>query len=175
MKIEKLNIPSDESVGLKHLKAERLEDIVMLTGRNGGGKTRILRKIIDTYNEMPEDKYKKDLEKNRSLFQNNFVQAQKKMEEANKKWENKENNISGIKRAELTNSKKECQKDLNNSRNIVNMLDWSKLVINVEKTQDNRNHFVEYVPKKMTMSDPRNSRAIQLICFNPLKTGLLSS
>lgn len=45
MKITKINIPEDTSIGLKEIKMSRLNNLVLIAGKNGSGKSRLLGKI----------------------------------------------------------------------------------------------------------------------------------
>lgn len=47
MKITSVNIPADENIGLSTIEMKRLGNLVILAGKNGSGKSRILRKIFD--------------------------------------------------------------------------------------------------------------------------------
>lgn len=46
MKIIEVNIPKNESLGLEEIKMKRLEQVVILAGKNGSGKTRVLNSIL---------------------------------------------------------------------------------------------------------------------------------
>lgn len=46
MKITKINIPKDNTDGLEEIKMDKLSKVVLITGKNGSGKTRILNKIF---------------------------------------------------------------------------------------------------------------------------------
>jgi nucleoside-triphosphatase THEP1 len=56
MKIAKIDIPKsvNNSEGLDHIKMDKLGSIVLLTGKNGSGKTRILNKIVNELNIKPK-------------------------------------------------------------------------------------------------------------------------
>jgi SAM-dependent methyltransferase/predicted ATPase len=47
MRITKVNIPKSDDDGLDNIKMNKLEQVVLLTGKNGSGKTRIINKIVD--------------------------------------------------------------------------------------------------------------------------------
>lgn len=50
MRINKIDIPKsiDIDYGLEHIKMDKLDNIVLIAGKNGSGKTRILNKIFNT-------------------------------------------------------------------------------------------------------------------------------
>lgn len=55
MKITKVDIPKNhqQNDGLEHIKMDRLGSVVLIAGKNGSGKTRILNKIFNTFNSKP--------------------------------------------------------------------------------------------------------------------------
>ena len=54
MRITKIDIPKDGSDGLENIKMDKLESIVLLAGKNGSGKTRILTKIFNALKTRPK-------------------------------------------------------------------------------------------------------------------------
>lgn len=67
MKIVKVNIPKSDD-GLENIKMERLGQIVILAGKNGSGKSRILTKIQDTLQKKMKKKDFDTLEKETNQF-----------------------------------------------------------------------------------------------------------
>ena len=57
MKITSVNIPksANNNDGLEHIKMDRLDNVVLLAGKNGSGKTRILNKIFTTLASKPKE------------------------------------------------------------------------------------------------------------------------
>lgn len=55
MRIKRIDIPksTDNNDGLEHIKMDKLDNIVLIAGKNGSGKTRILNKIFNTLNSKP--------------------------------------------------------------------------------------------------------------------------
>ncbi len=55
MKITKIDIPksTDNNDGLEHIKMDKLNNIVLIAGKNGSGKTRILNKIFTMLKSKP--------------------------------------------------------------------------------------------------------------------------
>lgn len=47
MRITKVDIPADGSDGMQHIKMEKMGEVVLLAGKNGAGKTRVMNKISD--------------------------------------------------------------------------------------------------------------------------------
>jgi len=91
MKIKKIDIPksADNIDGLEHVKMDKLESIVLIAGKNGSGKTRIINKIFVTLDSKPKkssvenlilqlESYKKNLtdyENQLAVFQSNLTQT----------------------------------------------------------------------------------------------------
>jgi predicted ATP-binding protein involved in virulence len=55
MRIKKIDIPKsvDNNDGLEDIKMDKLGNIVLIAGKNGSGKTRILNKIFLTLGSKP--------------------------------------------------------------------------------------------------------------------------
>jgi predicted ATPase len=53
MKITTVNLPKSDKLGLKEIKMDRLGQVVLLAGKNGSGKTRILSNIFSVFREKP--------------------------------------------------------------------------------------------------------------------------
>src|SRR5258708_7233067 len=55
MRITKINIPKAAGLndGLEDIKMNKLGQVVLIAGKNGAGKTRILNKIFDTIKSKP--------------------------------------------------------------------------------------------------------------------------
>jgi len=69
MKIKSLDFKSEELAnGLKDIKMDKLGQIVLLTGPNGGGKTRLLSTIERTLKDYPSDQDKSRLYEEQSLL-----------------------------------------------------------------------------------------------------------
>nr|WP_315220923.1 AAA family ATPase [uncultured Flavobacterium sp.] len=55
MRIKRIDIPksTNNNDGLEHIKMDKLDNIVLIAGKNGSGKTRILNKIFSTLSSKP--------------------------------------------------------------------------------------------------------------------------
>jgi ABC-type cobalamin/Fe3+-siderophores transport system ATPase subunit len=55
VRITRVDIPksTDNNDGLDHIKMDKLDSVVLIAGKNGSGKTRILNKIFGTLNSKP--------------------------------------------------------------------------------------------------------------------------
>jgi ATPase subunit of ABC transporter with duplicated ATPase domains len=56
MRIKKIDIPKtpDDNDGLESIKMDKLGSVVLIAGKNGSGKTRILNKIFDRFSSKPQ-------------------------------------------------------------------------------------------------------------------------
>lgn len=63
MKISKVNLP-EESVGLKAVNIEKLGQVVLITGKNGSGKTRLFNSLKDKLKKHPNNDQIQRLEEN---------------------------------------------------------------------------------------------------------------
>jgi predicted ATPase len=70
MRIKKIDIPksTDNNDGLEHIKMDKLDNIVLIAGKNGSGKTRILNKIFATLSSKPT---KNDITNSKTQLENN--------------------------------------------------------------------------------------------------------
>ncbi len=50
MKIEKIDFPAPHDNGLGDIKMDRLSHVVIIAGKNGAGKTRLLNRIRKRFN-----------------------------------------------------------------------------------------------------------------------------
>lgn len=72
MKITKVNIPKSPEAndGLDDIIMDRLESIVLLAGKNGSGKTRIIEKLHSTLKSKPQ---KTKIDQVRQLLENDYL------------------------------------------------------------------------------------------------------
>jgi predicted ATP-binding protein involved in virulence len=56
MRITKIDIPntSESNDGLANIRMDKLSKVVLIAGKNGSGKTRILNKIFNTLSSKPK-------------------------------------------------------------------------------------------------------------------------
>lgn len=144
MKIVELNIPADESMGLKHLKAKKLKDIVILTGKNGGGKTRVLNRIENIYKEMPLSEIVEEYRRDMTTIEQNIVRLKKRHEYLKEKEP-----------AKLINEEKGLLNNIKNLNRRLEVVNWSKMVL--EPSKEKKNNIVRYVPYIGSIDDPLTS------------------
>jgi ABC-type lipoprotein export system ATPase subunit len=75
MRITKVNIPESEEIadGLDIINMDKLGSIVLLAGKNGSGKTRILNKLFSTLIEKPTKSQIKDENNTIDRFKKNIA------------------------------------------------------------------------------------------------------
>jgi ABC-type multidrug transport system ATPase subunit len=154
MKIEKIDLPEEETSqsGLGPIKMDRLNSVVLIAGKNGSGKTRLLNllqsKIKDCLNIVDTDNLKKNISRSESniknclnIFENNNNKLLTTLPDNEKKLINQHN------------------EDLQNNikSNKTNIFDWSArlkkaegIVLTPEKVD---NHVFDFVPKSLTLAD----------------------
>ncbi len=178
MKITKVDIPKSERNGLEHIKMDRLGPVVLITGKNGSGKTRILNEIKTNLERKPVkkdiDKAKDDifmLETNRNL-NNADIEAQKQycdsLDENNRAQVTK--NIN-----ELEASVEIIETKLYKAKKVI---EWD--YIETSGTGSGYDEAVQFVPKNLQLTDSNSfskkemhSRAEQMnwVGVKPLAEG----
>ena len=141
MKITTINIPADETVGLQDIKMSKLSNLVLVAGKNGSGKSRLLTKIKTTLQGKP----------------NNLQIANAPQEISNLE--------SAIKHAESTGKNKQhisaWSENLQNHKNI---LEWNFLQTN-EELEEGQYTCFDFVPKQLNLQDPHNLSKLQITQF----------
>jgi len=79
MKITSVNIPAEQLVeeGLQTIEMKKLEQFVVLAGKNGSGKTRILNKVLSFLKEKPGINAINQAKINIPLFEQSIIDNQK--------------------------------------------------------------------------------------------------
>ncbi len=89
MKITKLDIPAsaDNADGLDAIKMYKLNQVVLLTGKNGSGKTRILNKIVNRLNDKPKKSVIDNIPEQIRQLQRNIINFEQASESVHKQLE----------------------------------------------------------------------------------------
>lgn len=153
MRITKVDIPKyeDNRDGLEDIKMDRLGNIVLIAGKNGAGKTRILNKIFDTLYAKPTNSA--------------LISAKQQYEQNNvsiKNWEKGINNhkqqlIEATQQSQIDEYNKtiklyETYMKSVNEQNVQyeNQLNWD--LIETSEVSD-RYTSVRFVPKRLDLQD----------------------
>ena len=81
MKIKKVDIPKrdDSDDGLGDIKMDRLEQIVLIAGKNGSGKTRILNKVLENVNSKPTKSQIENAKSEAEVFRKSITSHKKEL------------------------------------------------------------------------------------------------
>ncbi|MES2578580.1 MAG: AAA family ATPase [Bacteroidota bacterium] len=152
MKITKIDIPktTETNDGLEDIKMDRLSKVVLIAGKNGSGKTRILNKIFNTLSSKPKASRLvisvqeiKDYNSNIQTYKQSITQFENQLTAA------VGNSISEIEN-NILNYKRNVESWENNLKNCLYEQNWS--FIETDLQSDNYS-FVKFVPKKLELQD----------------------
>ncbi len=164
MRIIKVDIPPTQTNndGLEEIKMDRLGNVVLIAGKNGSGKTRILNKIFNAYQSKP---LKKRLVQSRIEIQNyesNFASSVEYLKGMHDRLEK----VTGPELEKLERDIHNQQiyvKDLENAiENCENEQKWHLIETDI---QDDLYSFVHFVPKSLDLIDSNNFQKSQLISY----------
>ncbi len=156
MKITKVNIPKDyvDNQGLDDIKMDRLGNIVLLAGKNGSGKTRVLNKVFstlstkptkETLNEIPSSlaRIKRNQITNKNLLDENI-----RLEQSSTTLDKKDEAKAFVQK--FTSYLQASENDIAGLQTLQN---WN--LIETDFLVDNYS-FIYFVPKTLTLSDSRD-------------------
>jgi len=165
MKIEKINLPEEitSKYELKPIQMNRLNEIVLIAGKNGSGKTRFLRMLKENLNLIPNNAdistYKSGIVNQKRAIENaeREIDSNKKLlvtPDAPKDW---------IENIETTNAQHEANikswdTAVNNNLKVLDRLNYIKL----NPPKENNNSFIEFVPTSTKLTDSYNIAPNQL-------------
>lgn len=164
MRITKVNIPKSQiNNGLDTVKMHKLGQIVLLAGKNGAGKTRLLNLISNTIGSKPKknqvDNTLKDIENYQKAHAQELINI-----ENYKKAIPSENNLDIIKAHEQQivnheNNIKLYEQEIANREKITN---WSLIVTNEIKQNYT---IVPFVPKGLNIQDCNTYRKSEILSY----------
>jgi len=147
MRITEVNIPADEARGLKEIKMKKLGQIVILAGKNGSGKSRILNKISETIRVKPQDDQI-------ARGPNAIESAKRQIETHNKYIKDLETRLAVNENPSLRNDIKKNQsyiKDLEHEiEKIEKIVSWNEITTDCSKDGYGT---VTFVPKSLDLKD----------------------
>lgn len=163
MRITKIDIPKikEENDGLEHIKMDKLGSVVLIAGKNGSGKTRILNKIFNTLNSKPGKSRltqslidEKSLQLNIISYQQSIIQfeTQLKTQTIISLQEETQRKIDTYKRyiVDQENAFKNCKYEQQ----------WTQ--IETDNLSD-KYSFVRFVPKSLVLQDCNTYAKSQII------------
>ncbi len=183
MKITKVNIPKGEYYedGLEEINMNKLESIVLLAGKNGAGKTRVLNRIFSTLERKPVRSRFQGIDRDRAGYhlQLEFHQQQRDVAE------------NAIKNSSDPAILENFRRNLENS--IANINAYEQALINLDKEEKwsfietdqlaDGYPFVRFVPKQVDLIDSNSytrhrqteaATAIEQVGFEQLPSGALA-
>lgn len=165
MRIKRIDIPktTESNDGLEHIKMDKLDNIVLIAGKNGSGKTRILNKIFNTFSSKPTKSRlaqslidKKNYTANIGSYKQQISQfeAQLQNQTASNQREETQRNIE--------NHKREIENFNNYLRNCENEQKWTQIETDL---QTENYSFVRFVPKSLALQDCNTFAKNQMISY----------
>lgn len=145
MKIKKINIPktATSSLGLSPIKMDRLKDVVLIAGKNGSGKSRLLNLVSNNLKNLPNStkqiELKRDVKSNKEqigIYENNLQKSDEEII-----------NIYGTSRENIVNNLKYYSEKLKESESkLISLEDF-------EFDKDEEISVVHFVPKSLKLTD----------------------
>jgi energy-coupling factor transporter ATP-binding protein EcfA2 len=157
MRITKINIPkSSIQNGLEAVKMEKLGQVVLLAGRNGSGKTRLLNLISSTIQSKPKASELLAAPKQKEIFLSAIKGLQLYVDNYLKIIENtKEPNVIKANEQQMQFQMHQIEEHKQAITNLENQLAWK--LIETDKPYENHS-IVPFVPKNLDIKDCNNFR-----------------
>lgn len=162
MRITKIDIPQnlDNSDGLDQIKMDKLGSIVLIAGKNGSGKTRILNKIFNTLNSKPKKNTVETAKNQLRTANETIIKQQQQLEKYQQQL------ASNSSQPIWQNRIQQTEKTIENFRNQINnyekKLNWNSIQTN---ELDEKYSSVYFVPKKLELSDCSTYPKNQMLQF----------
>jgi len=164
VKITEVNIPKSQSDGLEEIKMSRLGNIVLIAGKNGAGKTRILNKIFKTFETKPK---KKEVEN----CPNNITTKKQTIENCHQQIDMLEKQLNSIpasssQRTNIENNIKNYKTTITSFEDAIK-IDNEKLMWNFIVTDEQSDNYtmVQFVPKSLVLKDCNTLTKKDLISY----------
>jgi ABC-type cobalamin/Fe3+-siderophores transport system ATPase subunit len=181
MKITTIDIPTSAEDGLQQIKMSRLGNVVLISGKNGAGKTRILNKISTTFSSKP---LKSDLEKTRTNIQD-WTTAIEQQQQTIEAWSVQlKTIINERQRKNIQNNIDQYKGSVQSLQTLIATgnakLDWHLIETD---TDADLYSFVKYVPTNLTLQDSndiaknklmQNAQSVDNVGINNLPKGVFS-
>ena len=162
MRVTDINIPktNEANDGLETIKMDKLSKVVLIAGKNGSGKTRILNKIFNTFRSKPTKskilesvKDIKGYQNSNQYYSDQIKQFEIQLKSAVKNSVEEINKNIEIYKRNIKNN----EKSLNQS---LYYQEWN--LIETDTESDNYN-FVKFVPKSLQLQDCNSYSKSQII------------
>lgn len=164
MKITKINIPktAESNDGLETIKMDKLTKVVLIAGKNGSGKTRILNKIFNTLSSKPKisrllksEQEIKDLNTSIHSYKQSIIQLESQLTTAvGNAITEIENNIQ--------NQKRNVDSWESSLKNCLYEQEWNLIETDL---QTDAYPFIKFVPKKLELQDCNTFPKSQILSY----------
>lgn len=131
MKITAVNIPADSAMGLEEIKMSKLGNIVLIAGKNGSGKSRLLTKIKSELYIKPSKTKLSSLSEDTRNIESNIKHSESR----------------GIKKERILTWKWQV-------RNNKNLLERRTFIQTDMELEDGQYVSFDFVPKQLVLRDP---------------------
>lgn len=163
MKIIKVDIPKtpDSNDGLEHIKMDKLGQIVLIAGKNGSGKTRILNKVFATLNSKPPRSTIESLKIQNEQTKNNLASYERQLNNLQAQLTLLTNQqIIDQTKKNITDHQSAIERTKQQILNLETLINWN--LIETSELTDNYIS-VPFVPKKLNLKDCNTYRKNQII------------
>lgn len=163
MRITKVDIPKSDKIqdGLETIRMKRLEQIVLLAGKNGSGKTRILNKILATLGSKPKGSQLRQSEDLIKKRQKNIDQYRTTIKSLNDQLSAATNPV------QQDNLKRSIQDHQNNIDTWTKQIEEHKAILEwsyIETTEISEKYTsVHFVPKNLNLDDCNSFNKTQIV------------
>ncbi|GMO32750.1 MAG: hypothetical protein Ta2B_13600 [Termitinemataceae bacterium] len=141
MRITEIDIPKSPDVGLEAVKMSRLGKVVLIAGKNGAGKTRLLNKIFTMFSQKPKQSLVTKSLKDMGTYQQNILACQHQIEMAEKQLQTSQLNEAQRKSIEQQNTAiLQCK----------TIQEWNAIKTDVLSEVYTS---IQFVPKSLTITD----------------------
>jgi len=163
MKINRINIPKATSHddGLDVIKMDKLNNVILIAGKNGSGKTRILEKIFNTLKQKPTKSQVEQLYQRLETQKNNL----KVLEERVAKYKVQLiSSSSEVYTAGFNKNIEAAEKSMDDSRKdietIMLQINWTPIETSEIKETYSA---IQFVPKNLSLIDPNSFTKNQIV------------
>lgn len=165
MRITKIDIPKtpEQNDGLEHIKMDKLGKVVLIAGKNGSGKTRILNKIFNTFSSKPKKTRLAQSLRDLQAYQSNLSSYRQSIvhEEGLLQSQTDTNRQSEIQR-NIDNYKRTIEQQENAIKNCQYEQNWKMIETDV---QSDNYSYVRFVPKRLDLQDCNTFPKSQIISY----------
>jgi energy-coupling factor transporter ATP-binding protein EcfA2 len=162
MKITKVQIPaSKDGDGLEEIKMDKLGSIVLLAGKNGSGKTRILNKVMGHFHSKPGTPLTQQSERQVRDFESLLSQQQVELEQYKHNLSIAANSqVEDAMQQNIRNITQSINNTIQQKKNPEHILSWNLIETS---TGAEKYSSVFFVPKNVELHDSYNFSKADLV------------